>query len=60
MFTALLGLAPIVIALLALSAIFSAAETSMTGASRSRMHQLEREGDAPAGGSTSCWPTRRR
>jgi Mg2+/Co2+ transporter CorB len=48
MLTALLGLAPIVIALLALSAIFSAAETSMTGASRSRMHQLEREGDRPA------------
>ena len=48
MLTALLGLAPIVIALLALSALFSAAETSMTGASRSRMHQLEREGDGPA------------
>jgi Mg2+/Co2+ transporter CorB len=48
MLTALLGLAPIVIALLTLSAIFSAAETSMTGASRARMHQLEREGDRPA------------
>lgn len=48
MLTALLGLAPIVIALLTLSALFSAAETSMTGASRSRMHQLERDGDAPA------------
>lgn len=48
MLTALLGLAPIVIALLTLSALFSAAETSMTGASRSRMHQLEREGDASA------------
>ncbi|MET3667971.1 HlyC/CorC family transporter [Caulobacter sp. 1776] len=48
MLAALLGLAPIVIALLALSAIFSAAETSLTGASRSRMHQLEREGDRPA------------
>jgi Mg2+/Co2+ transporter CorB len=48
MLTALLGLAPIVIALLTLSAIFSAAETSMTGASRARMHQLEREGDKPA------------
>jgi Mg2+/Co2+ transporter CorB len=46
--TALLGLAPVVIALLTLSAIFSAAETSMTGASRARMHQLEREGDRPA------------
>lgn len=48
MLTALLGLAPIVIALLTLSALFSAAETSMTGASRARMHQLEREGDRPA------------
>ncbi|PZR33393.1 HlyC/CorC family transporter [Caulobacter segnis] len=48
MLTALLGLAPIVIALLTLSALFSAAETSMTGASRSRMHQLERDGDRPA------------
>ena len=46
--TALLALAPIVFGLLALSAIFSAAETSMTGASRARMHQLEREGDAGA------------
>ena len=48
MLTALLGLAPIVIALLTLSAIFSAAETAMTKASRGRMHQLEREGDRPA------------
>ncbi|WP_297515521.1 HlyC/CorC family transporter [uncultured Caulobacter sp.] len=48
MLTALLGLAPVVIALLTLSALFSAAETSMTGASRPRMHQLEREGDRPA------------
>jgi Mg2+/Co2+ transporter CorB len=48
MLTALLGLAPVVIALLTLSAVFSAAETSMTGASRARMHQLEREGDRPA------------
>ena len=48
MLTALLGLAPVVIALLTLSALFSAAETSMTGASRARMHQLEREGDRPA------------
>ncbi|USQ95035.1 HlyC/CorC family transporter [Caulobacter sp. RL271] len=48
MLTALLGLAPIVVALLTVSALFSAAETSMTGASRARMHQLEREGDTPA------------
>ena len=45
---AILALAPIVFALLALSAVFSAAETSLTGASRSRMHQLEREGDKGA------------
>src|SRR6202007_2232847 len=31
--------------LLAVSAVFSAAETALTGASRARMHQLEREGD---------------
>jgi Mg2+/Co2+ transporter CorB len=46
--TAILALAPIVFALLAVSALFSAAETSLTGASRSRMHQLEREGDRAA------------
>ena len=45
---AILALAPIVFGLLALSALFSAAETSLTGASRARMHQLEREGDRPA------------
>ncbi|MDB5475932.1 MAG: hypothetical protein JWP49_1443 [Phenylobacterium sp.] len=46
--TAILALAPIVFGLLALSAIFSAAETALTGASRARMHQLEREGDPAA------------
>ena len=46
--TALIALAPIIFGLLALSAIFSAAETSMTGASRARMHQLERDGDRAA------------
>jgi Mg2+/Co2+ transporter CorB len=46
--TAILALAPIVFGLLALSAIFSAAETALTGASRARMHQLERDGDAGA------------
>jgi len=45
---AILALAPIVFGLLALSAIFSAAETSLTGASRARMHQLERDGDRAA------------
>ncbi|WP_347340356.1 HlyC/CorC family transporter [Phenylobacterium glaciei] len=44
----LAGLAPILIALLSLSGLISAAETSMTAASRGRMHQLEREGDRAA------------
>ena len=46
--TAIMELAPIVFALLAVSALFSAAETALTGAGRSRMHQLEREGDRSA------------
>lgn len=47
--TAALGiLALVIFALLACSAFFSAAETALTGASRARMHQLEREGDKPA------------
>jgi Mg2+/Co2+ transporter CorB len=45
---AIMALAPIVFGLLAVSALFSAAETALTGASRARMHQLEREGDAGA------------
>ncbi|MGH7011386.1 MAG: CNNM domain-containing protein, partial [Caulobacteraceae bacterium] len=40
---------PIILALLAVSAVFSAAETALTRASRGRMHQLEREGDRAAG-----------
>lgn len=44
----LAGLAPILIALLSLSGLISAAETSMTAASRGRMHQLERDGDRAA------------
>ena len=60
MIAAILALAPILFGLLAVSAVFSAAETALTGASRARMHQLEREGDAAAGGSTSCSPIRRR
>ncbi|MBX7250018.1 MAG: HlyC/CorC family transporter [Caulobacteraceae bacterium] len=43
-----LGLALILILLLALSGLISAAETAMTGASRARLHQLEREGDRAA------------
>ena len=46
--TGIIALAPIIFGLLALSAVFSAAETSMTGASRARMHQLERDGDRAA------------
>ena len=49
MTAALIVIIPVIIALLSLSAIFSAAETSLTGASRGRMHQLEREGDRAAG-----------
>ena len=45
---AIMALAPIVFLLLGISALFSAAETALTGASRARMHQLEREGDRAA------------
>jgi len=45
---AIMALAPIVFGLLAVSALFSAAETALTGASRARMHQLERDGDRAA------------
>ena len=45
---ALLAIAPIILGLLAVSALFSAAETAMTAASRARMHQLERDGDRAA------------
>lgn len=44
---ALIAMAPVAIGL-AVSAVFSAAETALTGASRGRMHQLEREGDRGA------------
>ncbi len=44
-----LGLAPSLLVLLGLGALISAAETSMTAASRGRMHQLDREGDRAAG-----------
>ena len=41
-------LAPILLPILFVSALFSAGETSMTAASRGRMHQLERDGDRAA------------
>ncbi|HZC18056.1 MAG TPA: HlyC/CorC family transporter [Caulobacteraceae bacterium] len=44
----LLVITPVIIGLLALSGLFSAAETSLTGASRGRMHQMERDGDRAA------------
>jgi Mg2+/Co2+ transporter CorB len=42
------ALAPSLLVLLTLSGLLSAAETSMTAASRARLHQLEREGDRAA------------
>ncbi|MDO8409275.1 MAG: HlyC/CorC family transporter [Phenylobacterium sp.] len=49
MITAILvGLAPAIVILLFFSAVISATETSMTAASRSRMHRLERDGDKAA------------
>ncbi|HXA38053.1 MAG TPA: HlyC/CorC family transporter [Phenylobacterium sp.] len=48
MMAAVMALAPILFLLLGLSALFSAAETALTGASRARMHQLERDGDGGA------------
>ncbi|MES2035345.1 MAG: HlyC/CorC family transporter [Pseudomonadota bacterium] len=49
MIVALIGaLAPALIILLGIGALISAAETSMTAASRGRMHQLERDGDRAA------------
>lgn len=44
----LAALAPTLVILLGLSGLISAAETSMTAASRARLHQLEREGDQAA------------
>ena len=48
MIAALIAAAPVILALLAVSAVFSAAETALTRASRGRMHQLERDGDKAA------------
>lgn len=45
---ALIFLAAGLVLLLTLSALFSASETSLTAASRPRMHQLERDGDGAA------------
>ncbi|MDI7774931.1 HlyC/CorC family transporter [Asticcacaulis sp. EMRT-3] len=44
----LLALVPMLFVILAISALFSAGETSLTAASRGRMHQLEREGNRAA------------
>jgi Mg2+/Co2+ transporter CorB len=48
MIAAMWAVALIILGLLAVSAVFSAAETALTRASRGRMHQLEREGDPAA------------
>ncbi len=44
----ILIVAAVIFVLLTLSGVFSAAETALTGVSRARMHQLEKEGDAAA------------
>jgi Mg2+/Co2+ transporter CorB len=44
----LIVVAVVIMVLLTLSALFSAAETALTGVSRGRMHQLERDGDRAA------------
>jgi len=38
----------VILVLLSISALFSAAETALTAASRGRMHQLEKDGDRAA------------
>ena len=48
MIAALGAVTLLIVALLAISAVFSAAETALTRASRGRMHQLERDGDRGA------------
>jgi Mg2+/Co2+ transporter CorB len=48
MIAAIWAVALLILALLAVSAVFSAAETALTRASRGRMHQMDREGDAGA------------
>ena len=49
-----------VLLLLGMSAFFSGSETSLTAASRARMHQLERSGDARAGIVARLLTTRER
>ena len=49
MIAAIWAISLLILALLAVSAVFSAAETALTRASRGRMHQLERDGDKGAG-----------
>jgi Mg2+/Co2+ transporter CorB len=44
----LIVVAVVIMVLLTLSALFSAAETALTGVSRGRMHQLEKDGDRAA------------
>jgi Mg2+/Co2+ transporter CorB len=48
MTAAIWAVALIILGLLAVSAVFSAAETALTRASRGRMHQMDRDGDADA------------
>src|SRR5579875_2489696 len=48
MIVAALVFGVIIVTLLAVSAVFSAAETALTRVSRGRMHQLERDGDPGA------------
>jgi len=48
MIAAIWAVSLLILALLAISAVFSAAETALTRASRGRMHQLERDGDSAA------------
>jgi Mg2+/Co2+ transporter CorB len=43
------GVFLLILILLSVSALFSAAETALTAASRGRMHQLEKDGDKAAG-----------
>ena len=50
MIAAMWAVALFILGLLAVSAVFSAAETALTRASRGRMHQLEVEGIRRHGG----------
>ena len=49
-----------IIVLIALSAFFNGSETSLTAASRARMHALEQEGNSRRRWSTGCCSGRRR